>query len=291
MSRSTFLFGCLYIVATPIGNRKDITLRAIETLRAVDLIATEDTRHSKGLLQYHGISTTLLSLHAHNEATRTVLICKKLKQGYHIALISDAGTPLISDPGYRLISAVRKAGIRVIPIPGACAGIVALVASGLSTERFVFEGFIPAHGEIRRKKLESLKTELRTLIFYESVYRIQNLISLLNEIFGPERMATIARELTKKFETIYTSSLLELKKWLNKNLEQQKGEFVILVEGRHLEKTKEINEEHSRLLTILLQELSFKKAVALATKISGISRKQLYPLALTIQQQHQHLSL
>ncbi|AKQ33223.1 16S rRNA (cytidine(1402)-2'-O)-methyltransferase [Candidatus Coxiella mudrowiae] len=289
MSRITSLSGCLYIVATPIGNRKDITLRAIETLKAVDLIAAEDTRYSKGLLQYHGISTTSLSLHEHNEVARTALLCEKLKQGYDIALISDAGTPLISDPGYRLISAVRKAGIRVVPIPGACAGIVALVASGLSTEHFVFEGFLPSKGEIRQKKLEALKTESRTLIFYESVHRIENLISLLNEIFGPERMATIARELTKKFETIYTTSLSELKKWLSENSEQQKGEFVVLVEG-HPEKTKEINEEHRHLLTVLLQELSLKEAVALATKISGISRKQLYPLALTIQQQYQHPS-
>ncbi|WP_304985557.1 16S rRNA (cytidine(1402)-2'-O)-methyltransferase [Coxiella-like endosymbiont] len=282
--------GCLYIVATPIGNRKDITLRAIETLRAVDLIAAEDTRHSKGLLQYHGINTTSLSLHEHNEVARTALLCEKLTQGYDIALISDAGSPLISDPGYRLISAVRKARIRVVPIPGACAGIVALVASGLSTERFVFEGFLPSNGEIRRKKLEALKTEPRTLIFYESVHRIENLISLLNEIFSSARMATIARELTKKFETIYTTSLSELKKWLSENSEQQKGEFVVLVEGDHPEKTKEINKENHRLLTVLLQELPLKQAVALATKISGISRKQLYPLALTIQQHHQHPS-
>ncbi|ABS78052.1 16S rRNA (cytidine(1402)-2'-O)-methyltransferase [Coxiella burnetii] len=279
--------GSLYITATPIGNREDITLRAIDTLRSVDLIAAEDTRHSKKLLEHYGIKTPLLSLHEHNEAARATLLCEKLKQGLNVALISDAGTPLISDPGYRLVNAVREAGIEVVPIPGACAAIAALVASGLPTDRFIFEGFIPSKGEVRRKKLEDLKNQRRTIIFYESVHRIVNLIDLLNEIFGTERRATIARELTKKFETIHTATLAELKNWINENPVQEKGEFVVIVAGQ-TEKLKEINEEHQQLLTLLLSELSLKQAVSLATKISGLPRKKLYALALTIQQHLPH---
>lgn len=279
--------GCLYVTATPIGNRDDITLRAIEILRSVDLIAAEDTRHSKKLLEYHGIKTPSISLHEHNEAARTALLCKKLKEGLNLALISDAGTPLVSDPGYRLIAAVREAGIRVVPIPGACAAIAALVSSGLPTDRFVFEGFIPSKGEARQKKLMKLKNESRTIIFYESVHRIVNLINLLNDIFGSDRRATIARELTKRFETIHAAKLSELKKWLKENPDQQKGEFVVIVEGCS-EKITEISEEHQRLLTLLLNELSLKQAVSLAAKISGIPRKKLYSLALIIQQQRRH---
>ena len=279
---------CLYILATPIGNRNDITLRAIEILQTVDFIVAEDTRHSKKLMDYHGIKTSLLSLHEHNEEARAALLCKKLKQGLNIALISDAGTPLISDPGYRLIKRVREAGIRIIPVPGACAAIAALVSSGLPTDRFVFEGFIPSKGEARRKKIAELKNESRTMILYESVHRIVDLINLLNEQFGPHRRATIARELTKTFETIYTAPLSELKEWIVQDPNQQKGEFVIIVEGT-IEKITEINEENQRLLTVLLEELPLKKVVALAAKITFLPRKKLYSLGLIIQQAHQHL--
>ncbi|MBW5802873.1 16S rRNA (cytidine(1402)-2'-O)-methyltransferase [Coxiella endosymbiont of Ornithodoros amblus] len=275
--------GSLYITATPIGNREDITLRAIETLRSVDLIAAEHTRHSKKLLEHYRIKTPLLSLHEHNEAVCATLLCEKLKQGLNVALISDAGTPLISDPGYRLVHAVCEAGIEVVPIPGACAAIAALVASGLSTDRFIFEGFIPSKGGVRRRKLEDLKNQRQTIIFYESVHRIVNLIDLLNEIFENERRATIGRELTKQFETIHTATLVELKNWINENPVQQKGEFVVIVAGQ-TEKLTEINEEHQRVLTLLLSELSLKQAVSLATKISGLPRKKLYALALTIRQ-------
>lgn len=279
--------GCyLYILATPIGNRDDITLRAIEILQTVDLIAAENTRHSKKLMDYHGIKTPLLSLHKHNETTRVNLLCEKLKQGCSIALISDAGTPLISDPGYRLITGVRKAGVRVIPVPGACAAISALVSSGLPTDRFVFEGFIPSKGEVRRKKIVELKNELRTMIFYESVHRIIDLIDLLNEQFGPHRRATIARELTKTFETIYTAPLLELKEWIIEDPNQQKGEFVVIVEGA-IEKITEINEESQRLLAVLLEEFPLKKVVSLVGKITFLPRKKLYSLGLMIQQARQ----
>ena len=277
--------GCLYITATPIGNREDITLRAIKTLRSVDLLAAEDTRYSKKLLEYYKIQTPLLSLHEHNEAACTTLLCKKLNQGFNIALISDAGTPLISDPGYQLVSTVREMGIEVIPIPGACAAISALVASGLPTHQFIFEGFLPSKGGVRRKKLESLKSQRRTIIFYESVHRIVDLIYLLNEIFENDRRATIARELTKKFETIYTATLVELKRWIDENPIQKKGEFVVIISGQ-VKKLIAINEEHQRWLMILLSELPFKQAVSLATKMTGLPRKNLYALALTI---HQHI--
>lgn len=276
----------LYILATPIGNRDDITLRAIEILQTVDLIVAEDTRHSKKLMDYIGINTPLLSLHKYNEVARATLLCEKLKQGISIALISDAGTPLISDPGYRLITRVREAGIRVIPVPGACAAISALVSSGLPTDRFVFEGFIPSKGEMRRKKIAELKNESRTMIFYESVHRIVDLIDLLNEQFGPNRRGAIARELTKKFETIYTAPLLELKKWIVEDPNQQKGEFAIIVEGA-IKKITEINEENQRLLTVLLEEFPLKKVVSLATKITFLSRRKLYSLGLIIQQARQ----
>ena len=280
----------LYILATPIGNRDDITLRALEILQKVDLIVAEDTRHSKKLMDYHGVKTPLLSLHEHNEAARAVIICKKLKHGFNIALISDAGTPLISDPGYRLIMRVHKAGIRIIPVPGACAAIAALVSSGLPTDRFVFEGFIPSKGEVRRKKIAELKNESRTMIFYESAHRIIDLIDLLNEQFGRHRRATVARELTKAFETIYTAPLPELKKWIVQDPNQQKGEFVVIVEGT-TEKITEVNEENQRLLTVLLEEeLPLKKVVALAKRITLLPRKKLYSSGLNIQQTRQRLN-
>ena len=274
--------GCLYITATPIGNREDITLRAIKILHSVDLIAAEDTRHSQKLLRYYGIKTPLLSFHEYNEAVRTTLLCEKLKQGLNIALISDAGTPLISDPGYQLVNSVREAGIKVIPLSGACAAVAALVASGLPADHFVFEGFIPSKGQVRRKKLEDLKNQSRTIIFYESVYRIVDLIYLLNEVFERDRRATIARELTKKFETIYTATLADIKQWITQKSVRQKGEFVVIVAGHVEEKPTEIKEEHHRLLAVLIAELPLKQAVSLATKISGLPRKKLYTLALAI---------
>ena len=275
--------GCLYIIATPIGNREDITFRAIKILRSVDLLAAEDTRHSKKLLEYYKIKTTLFSLHKYNESKRTALLCEKLNQGFHIALIADAGTPLISDPGYQLVNTARKMGIDVVPVPGACAAIAALVASGLPTHQFIFEGFLSSKKGVRRKKLESLKNQRRTIIFYESVHRIVDLIHLLNEIFENDRRATIARELTKKFEIIYTATLAELKNWINKSSTQKKGEFVVIVAGQ-VEKSIEVKKEHQLWLTILLSELPFKQAISLATKMTGLPKKNLYTLALNIYQ-------
>ncbi|HAO24087.1 MAG TPA: 16S rRNA (cytidine(1402)-2'-O)-methyltransferase, partial [Methylophaga sp.] len=200
----------LYIVATPIGNLADISARAIDVLSSVDLIAAEDTRHSKFLLQHHGIETSTISLHEHNEQQRSELLLSKIVDGNSIALISDAGTPLISDPGFRLVNMAREKGIKVVPIPGACAVITALSASGLSAERFTFEGFLPPKVTARRQALEKLVSEPRTMIFYESPKRMVGCLQDMLAVFGGERKACLARELTKMFETIVTLPLAEL---------------------------------------------------------------------------------
>jgi 16S rRNA (cytidine1402-2'-O)-methyltransferase len=275
--------GSLYIVATPIGNLADITLRAIETLKSVALIAAEDTRHSRRLLDHYQITTPTISLHEYNEQTRAQLLCDRLQQGENIALISDAGTPLISDPGYRLVDQVRQAGIRVVPIPGPCAAIAALVASGLPTDQFVFVGFLPAKGAARKKKLAALKNESRTIIFYESVHRMVDLIDLLNEIFEGERRATVARELTKTYETIYQATLSDIKHGLQKFPTQIKGEFVVVVQGAvEKENGDEMMMEYQRILEILLREIPLKQAVNLTCQITGARRKLLYSLALKL---------
>jgi len=275
--------GKLYIVATPIGNLADITYRAVEILKSVDLIAAEDTRHSRRLLDHYQITTQTLSLHEHNEQAKAHLLCQRLLNGSQIALIADAGTPLISDPGYRLVEIVRKAGVPVIPIPGPCAAIAALTVSGLPTDQFVFVGFLPAKGAVREKKLMALKNESRTLIFYESVHRIVNLIDLLNTIFEPDRIATVARELTKTYETIYQAKLAEIKDWLQNMPEQIKGEFVIVVQGAPLKKEDEVvTQDYVRILKILLNEMPLKQAVDIACELTGARRKILYSLALTL---------
>jgi len=275
--------GQLFIVATPIGNLSDLSQRAIETLNEVDLIAAEDTRHSKYLLQHYSISTQTISLHEHNEQQRSELLCKRLLAGESIALISDAGTPLISDPGYRFVTTVRDAGICVVPIPGSCALIAALSASGLASDRFSFEGFLPSKSSARRQVFETLKSDTRTLIFYESPRR---LLAALNEakiIFGDERRACLARELTKLHETIQTSSLAELTDWVSRDENQQRGECVLLIEGTNTEVTAD-EQEMSRLLGLLLTELPVKKAAAIVASITGGSKNEAYQLALKLQQ-------
>lgn len=277
----TTVTGHLYLVATPMGNLADITFRAISILKDVDLIAAEDTRHSKKLLDRYQIKTAMISLHEHNESARISNIITQLKKGKHIALIADAGTPLISDPGYLLVQAAHQAKIKIIPIPGPCAAITGLVASGLPTDHFVFEGFLPPRGSVRKKRLLNLKQEYRTIVFYESVHRIINLIDLMNEVLGGERLATIARELTKTFETIHQDKLSALKIWLHDNPEQQRGEFVVILQGTGKKKGDDVT-ECRRLLEILLNELTLKQAVQLTKKITGIKRKIIYDLALEI---------
>lgn len=273
---------CFYIVATPIGNRDDISLRAISILKAVDVIAAEDTRHSKRLLDYHHIKTPLISFHEHNESQRLDALLKRLKAGESIALISDAGTPLISDPGYRLVSVLHEKGFRIVPVPGPCAAITALCASGLPTDRFVFEGFLPAKSNGRKKHLKALLKEPRTMIFYESTHRVLDSLADFLAVFGDTRRMTIARELTKAFETIHQDTIPSLFEWMKDDPNQQKGEFVLLLEGYVQEEKSEEDTETRRILSILLKEMPLKQAVAIATALTNGHRKSLYQLALTL---------
>jgi 16S rRNA (cytidine1402-2'-O)-methyltransferase len=273
----------LYIVATPIGNLADISARAIEVLSSVDVIAAEDTRHSKYLLQHHGIETSTISLHEHNEQQRSELLLTRIAAGESIALISDAGTPLISDPGYRLVNMAREQGIKVIPIPGACAVIAALSASGLSAERFAFEGFLPPKSTARRQALQSLENEPRTMIFYESPKRMVASLQDMLTVFGGERKACLARELTKMFETIVTLPLAELVDVVINDANHQKGEIVLLVEGQSTVVDRDEAEE-VRVLQILLDEVPLKQAAAITASILGIKKNKAYEMALKLQQ-------
>jgi 16S rRNA (cytidine1402-2'-O)-methyltransferase len=272
-------FGVLYIVATPIGNLQDITLRAIEILKTVDVIAAEDTRHSASLLQQYAIAKPLLSLHDHNENERVSQLLQQLQSGKTIALISDAGTPLISDPGYQLVRQARIQGIKVVPIPGACAVIAALSASGLAADRFTFEGFLPAKSQARLQRLMQLKNESRTMIFYEAPHRILTLLQDFQKVFGEEREAVLARELTKMFETIRLGKLEELTEWVAGDLNQQRGELVVLLAGKAEKSVEEIVSVEV-VLAELLKELPLKKAVEITVKITGEKKNTVYEKAL-----------
>lgn len=276
--------GTLYVVATPIGNLEDMTHRAARILSEVDLIAAEDTRVSQKLLRHYGISTRLTAYHEHNERKKTPNLLRLLQQGKCIALISDAGTPLVSDPGFRLVQAANENGISVIPVPGPCAAIAALSAAGLPTDSFSFEGFTPAKRGARTKFFEECKQETRTLIFYEASHRIVASIRDMKAIFGPTRKAVIARELTKKFETIRYATLAELLTALtSQDPKQLRGEFVVLVEGlRANAVSAALDHETERILQILLRQLSTKQAVALAAEITGVRRHELYRFALSL---------
>lgn len=270
----------LYVVATPIGNLEDFSARAIETLQNVDQIAAEDTRHSQKLLKHFAITTPLVSLHDHNETFSSTIVLDALKKNQSIALISDAGTPLINDPGYRLVKLAHQHGIPVIPIPGPCALITALCASGLACDKFIFEGFLPGKNIARQKKLLEYLYETRTIIFYEAPHRILDLINDMLAVFGPKRYVVLARELTKTFETIHGDNLEQLKNWVNLDKNQQKGEFVVLVEGAEYLTPDEIDTQ--RILGILLDELPIKQATSLAAKITHEKKNKLYALALAI---------
>ncbi|MES2998147.1 MAG: 16S rRNA (cytidine(1402)-2'-O)-methyltransferase [Pseudomonadota bacterium] len=271
----------LYIVATPIGNLGDISARAIETLRSVDCIAAEDTRHARKLLNHFAINTPVLSLHEHNESERSEMLLKRLQQNKTIALISDAGTPLISDPGYILVKKIRQNKIPVIPIPGPCALIAALSASGLDCHRFIFEGFLPEKKIARQKKLKNLLHETRTLIFYEAPHRILDLIEDMLSLFGPKRTVVLARELTKIFETIHEGNPEQLKTWLSDDKNQQRGEFVVIVKGNEQVSTPSALEVQ-RILALLLNELPIKQAASLAAKITHEKKNKLYAQALAL---------
>ncbi len=277
----SIISGALYVVATPIGNLGDMSQRAIEVLSGVALIAAEDTRHSGKLLQHFGIKTSTMALHDHNERAMSESIVMRLLGGEAVALVSDAGTPLISDPGYYLVAQVRAAGCRVVPVPGASALLAALSASGLPSDRFVFEGFLPAKTGARNARLEQLQEERRTLVFYEAPHRIVASIAAMAAVFGAERQAVIARELTKTFETIHGDTLAGLSAWLASDANQQRGEFVVMVGGAPL-KDHGIDAEAERVLRLLLAEMSLKQAAALAAKITGVKKNLLYQFALDL---------
>ena len=275
--------GVLYVVATPIGNLDDISLRALETLKAVPLIAAEDTRHSRKLLARYAIATRLFALHDHNEQDASDRLLQTLLGGDDVALISDAGTPLISDPGFYLVRAARQAGIRVIPLPGPSACIAALSVAGLPTDRFVFEGFLPSRPVARERRLGELAAELRTLVFYESSHRICDCLAAMAENLGRDRQATVARELTKTFETIRDGTLAELLDWVQDDPNQQKGEFVVILQGAPAREPL-IDAAAERLLAVLMAELPLKQAAALAAKFTGLPKNRLYDAGLVLKQ-------
>ena len=277
--------GVLYVVATPIGNLQDITYRAVEVLRGVDLIAAEDTRHSRALLSHYAAATPLLSLHEHNEAAQSPRIIARLQAGAAVALISDAGTPLISDPGYRLVSAAHRARVRVSPVPGPSAVIAALSVAGLPTDRFVFEGFLPAREAARSRRLRTLAGESRTLVFYESSHRVVACVRAMREHLGGERKALIARELTKAFETLHGDSLAGLCEWLDRDPNHRRGEFVVVVRGRPAEADGDGDGRALAVLQVLAAELPLRQAVDLAARITGQARNRVYRLALSLRGQ------
>lgn len=277
--------GVLYLVATPIGNLKDLSFRALETLKGVDRILCEDTRTSRFLLDHYGIDRPLQAFHDHNEEQTTHPLVDLLEGGSSLALISDAGTPLINDPGYRLVVCARDRGIEVVPIPGPCALIAALSASGLPSHRFAFEGFLPRKAVARQSLLKSLKNETRTLIFYESSHRLIETVSDFKEVFEPSRRLVIAREITKRFETILASTVSKALDQVLGDKDMQKGEFVLVLEGASFdEKQEDLSEDTLKVLQLLLKELSVKSAARLAAEITGAKRERLYLAALRLKE-------
>ena len=277
----TDLTGILYIVATPIGNLQDITQRALDTFTQVDLIAAEDTRHSGLLLSHYGIKKPFFALHDHNEQEKAHILVEKLKQGSHIALISDAGTPLISDPGFHLVRQCREAGIRIVPLPGACAAITALCASGIASDRFCFEGFLPAKSKARKDKLENIAEEDRTLIFYESTHRILDTLEDMQSVLGEERYIVLAREITKTWETITGNTIKNLREWLLEDPNRTKGEMVLIVEGKpKSDNNDEISSQAVKALELIAEELPLKKAAAIVAELYGYKKNALYQFGL-----------
>jgi len=273
----------LFVVATPIGHLDDISYRAIHVLKSVQLIAAEDTRTSAQLLKHFGISTPLTACHDHNESNKIEHLIQRLQQGENMALISDAGTPLISDPGFKLVRAAQENNIQVIPVPGACAAIAALSAVGLPSDRFSFEGFLPSRQSQRISALQKLKDETQTMIIYEAPHRILECVKDMAEVFGAERPVGFAREITKTFETIKKMTLGELAAFVESDRNQQKGEIVLVIGGATEEKDLE-QEKLDQLLTRLLQDLSVKAASQLAADLTGIKKKVAYQRALELTQ-------
>jgi len=275
--------GRLYVVATPIGNLGDMVPRAVEVLKAVAIIAAEDTRHSGKLFTHFGIDSRLVAYHDHNEADKSEWLLGQLLAGKDVALVSDAGTPLISDPGYRLVRAVQEEGHQVYPVPGACAAIAALSVSGLATDRFLFEGFLPAKAGTRENRLKALANEHATLIFYEAPHRVEASLSAMCAEFGAEREAVLAREITKTYETIRRGSLAELVDFVRDDDNQRRGEIVLLVEGKRGVES-ELDDSTRALLQRLVVELPAKRAAAVVADLSGLRKKDLYQYLLDIKQ-------
>ncbi|TGU86715.1 16S rRNA (cytidine(1402)-2'-O)-methyltransferase [Acinetobacter pittii] len=273
----------LFVVATPIGHLDDMTFRAIDILKSVSIVAAEDTRQSAQLFKHYNISTQLTACHDHNESNKIEQLVQRLLAGDDIALISDAGTPLISDPGFKLVRAAQEHGIKVVPVPGACAAIAALSAVGLPSDRFSFEGFLPSKASQRISQLEKLKNETQTLIFYEAPHRILECVKNMAEVFGENRPVGFAREITKTFETIKKMTLKDLVSCIENDHNQEKGEIVLVVGGAP-EKTDLEQEKLDELLKRLLQDLSVKAASQLAADLTGVKKKVAYQRALELTQ-------
>jgi 16S rRNA (cytidine1402-2'-O)-methyltransferase len=267
--------GTLHVVATPIGNLGDLSPRALEVLGSVDAVCAEDTRHTRQLLAHFGLERPLVALHQHNEDAQAAQLVARLQRGESLALVSDAGTPLVSDPGFRFVRAAREAGVRVSPVPGACAAIAALSVAGLASDRFAFEGFLPAKPGARRERLARLSAETRTLLFYEAAHRIEETLEDMVAAFGPERRAVLARELTKLFETVLDGSVEMLLAKVRNDANQRRGEFVLIVEGAGDDTDARIAEGR-RLYAKLGEHLPPSTAAKLAAELSGAPRKALY---------------
>ena len=279
MNSSMVDVATLYIVPTPIGNLGDITHRALDVLNQVDLIAAEDTRHTGRLLAHFGITTRTFALHDHNEQQKADFLIEKLQAGTSIALVSDAGTPLISDPGYHLVTRCRQAGVKVVPLPGPCAVITALSGAGLPSDRFSFEGFLPPKSKGRRDVFQDLIEAERTLIFYESPHRIMDSLDDMLAVLGADRQVVLARELTKTFETFHGAPLGELIEWLKQDSNRIRGEMVLLVAG-HRAKQEDLPADALRTLKLLVKELPLKKASALTAEIHNVKKNALYKWGL-----------
>ncbi|PTQ80972.1 16S rRNA (cytidine1402-2'-O)-methyltransferase [Nitrosospira multiformis] len=282
-SKATVIPATLYVVATPIGNLRDITLRALDVLAAVDVVAAEDTRTTKHLLTRYAISKTLFALHRHNESALFTKIAGLLSQGKTVAIVTDAGTPAISDPGGLVVRFVREQGFKVVPIPGCNAATCALSVAGISNPHFLFYGFLPTSSGPRRRALANLKPHPYSLIFYEAPHRILECIADMTEVFGRDRRIIFARELTKVFETIHGCPLGEALAWLEADSDRRKGEFVLILSGAEPSKEAELSEQARSTLQLLMHELPLKQAVRLTAEISGESKNRLYSLALSLQ--------
>lgn len=279
LDRADISASTLYIVPTPIGNLADITQRALAVLSSVDLVAAEDTRHTGLLLQHFAINARLFALHDHNEQQKAEILLTRLQQGESIALVSDAGTPLINNPGYHLVRRCREAGIRIVPLPGACAAITALSAAGLPSDRFCYEGFLPAKTKARCDALRALAEEPRTLIFYESTHRLLDSLQDMVTELGAGRYVVLARELTKTWENLNGAPVGELLAWVKEDENRRKGEMVLIVEGHHPDE-EALPADALRTLALLQQELPLKKAAALTAEIHGVKKNALYKHAL-----------